>query len=72
MQHNIELQMGLQDVALLPPKLVITPHFLNIMVEVKASGPQHVLKLWLGVGKGMLPAKYSCFNKSYFVSVLFF
>ena len=27
----------------------------NIVLEVKASGPPHVLRLWLGVSKGTLP-----------------
>ena len=39
------------------PKLVFTSHFLKIVVEVKASGPPHVLDLWLGASKGMLPVK---------------
>ena len=33
---------------------MFTPHFLRIMVEVKTPGLPHVLKLWLGAGKGML------------------
>ena len=41
------------------------------MVEVKASGPPHVLKLWLGVSKGMLPVKCFCSTKSLFVSAEF-
>ena len=40
------------------PSLVIPPHFLNIVVELNASGPPHVFILWLGVGKRMLPVKY--------------
>ena len=28
------------------------------MVEVKAMGPPHVLRLWLAVSKGMLPVRY--------------
>ena len=28
------------------------------MLEVKASGPPHVLRLWLGFSKGMLPERY--------------
>ena len=35
-----------QDVAFLPPELVFSPHFLEIVVEVKTSGPPPVLKLW--------------------------
>ena len=41
-----------------------TTHFLQIVVEVKASGPPHILKLWLEVKKGMLPVKYFCSNKA--------
>ena len=41
------------------------------MVEAKASGPPQVLKLWLGVSKGILTAKYSCSYKSSFRSVEF-
>ena len=51
---------GFRDVAFLPPELLLTPHFLKIVVEVKASGPPHVLELWLGVGKDRLPPKYFC------------
>ena len=40
--------MGSQDVAFLPSELVFTPRFLNIVVEVKALGPPHVSRLWLG------------------------
>ena len=43
------------------PKLVFPPHVVIIVAEVKATGPPHVLQLWLGVGKGILPVKYiSC------------
>ena len=37
---------GFQDAAFLPSTFL--PHFLRIVVEVKASGPPHVLRLWLG------------------------
>ena len=40
--------MDFKDLAVLPSELVIQPHFLKIAVEVKASGPPHVLKLWMG------------------------
>ena len=36
------------------------PHFLRIVVEVKASGPPCVLELWFGISKGMLPVRYFC------------
>ena len=45
------------------PEQVIPPHFLRIAFELKASGPPHVLKLWLGVSKDMLPVKYFSSNK---------
>ena len=66
---NIQVEVLLivfQDIALLPPELVFPPHFLEIVVGEKASGPPHVLKLWLGVGKGMLPVKYFHCNKACF------
>ena len=37
--------MGFQDVAFLSPELVSPTHFLIIVVEVKALGQPHVLKL---------------------------
>ena len=37
--------MRFQDVALLPSRASCPPHFLKIVVEVKASGPPHVLRL---------------------------
>ena len=43
------------------PELVFSQHFLKIVVEVKALGPSHVLNLWLGVSKGMLPVECSLF-----------
>ena len=44
-----ELLVGFQDVAFLSPsQACFTPHFLDIVVDVKASGPPHVLILWLG------------------------
>ena len=62
--------MGYQNAAFLPPRASFPPHFLNIVVEVKASGPPHVLKLWLGVSKGMLPVKYVRYNKTSFLCQL--
>ena len=69
--------MGFQDVALLPPELVLhhmcncgnsttTPHSLKIVADMKPSGPAHVLRVWLGVSKGMLPVKYLHSNKNTF------
>ena len=43
--------MSFQDVAFLRSSARVSLHFLNIVVEVKASGPPHVLKLWLEVSK---------------------
>ena len=59
--------MGFQDVTFLPSRANFSPHFLKIVVEVKASGPPHVLALWLGVSKGMLPVRYFRSNKSSFL-----
>ena len=58
--------MCFQDVASLPYRANFPPHLLKIVVEVKASGPSHVLKMWLGVSKGMLPVEYHYSNKDYF------
>ena len=49
-----------------PPKQVYFQHFLQIVLAVMASGPPHVLQLWLGVSKGMLPVKYICSDISSF------
>ena len=57
---------GFSGCSFLPPELVFPPHFLKIVVELKASGPPHVLELWLGVSKGMLPVKYFCSTKPLF------
>ena len=54
------------------PKLVFTPHFLKIVVGVKALGPPHVLRLWLGVSKGMFPIKFFTPTNPLFASVEFF
>ena len=35
-------------------ELVFPPHFFEIVADVKASGPPHVIKLLLGVSKDML------------------
>ena len=42
--------------------IVPTPHFIKIVVEVKAMGPTHVLQLWLEVNKGKHPEKYLCLH----------
>ena len=43
-----EVLIGFQDVVILPSRACFPPHFINIVVEVKASGQPHVLKQWLG------------------------
>ena len=58
--------MGFQNVAFLSSWASFPPHFLRIVVEVKASGPPHVLTLWLGVRKGMLLVAYFHSNKASF------
>ena len=63
--------MGFQDVMLLPSRASFQPHFLKRVAEVKAYGPPHVLKLRLGVSKGMLPVEYFLLQQSLFVSVEF-
>ena len=62
---------GCSGCSVLPPELVFPPCFIKIVVEVKTSGPPHVLRLWLGVSKVMLPVQYFCSNKASFVSVEF-
>ena len=47
-----------------PAELVFSPYFTNVMVKVKALGPPHVIKLWLGVNEDMLPIKYACSKKA--------
>ena len=41
-----------------PPELAYLTHFLQIMLEVIALGPSHVLKLLFWVDKGVIPVKY--------------
>ena len=59
-----ELLVGFQYAAFLPSGASFPPHFLKIVVEVKASGPPHDIKQWLGVSKGMLPVEYFRSNKA--------
>ena len=64
--------MGFQDVAFLPPPCAsFSTTLKKIVVEAKSSGPPHVLRLWMGVGKDMLPVKYVAPTKPLFVSVEF-
>ena len=53
--------MSFQLVAFLPSWASFPT--IKIVVEVKASGPAHVLKVWLGVNKGMLTVRYFCFTQ---------
>ena len=54
-----------------PTELVFPPDFLKIVVEVKSSGPPHVLKLVAGKNKGMLPVNTFAPTKLLFVAVKF-
>ena len=51
------LIIGFQNVVFLLCQASFPPHFLTIVVEVKATGPPHVLELWLGVSEGMPSCK---------------
>ena len=64
--------MGFLDVAFRPPELVFTPHFLKIALEVKASGPPHDLKLWLGYGIWACSLYNTFAPRSHFVCQLYF
>ena len=61
----VEILFGFLDVAFLPPWASFPMHFFKFVVEVKSSGPPHVLQLWLGVGKGMLLVKYVRSNTAF-------
>ena len=43
---------------------VVVPAILRIVVEVRATGPPHVVRLWLVLSNGMLPLKYFRSNKA--------
>ena len=55
----------------MPFRASFPPLFLEILVEVNVSGPPHVLRLLLGVDKGILPVKYFCSTMPLFVLVEF-
>ena len=59
-----ELELDFHNMTILPSGASFPPHILKIVAKGKVSGTPHVLKLWLGVSKGMLPVKYICPNKS--------
>ena len=63
--------MGLQDVAFPTSRASFFTTFQKIVVEVKALGQSHVIKLWSGVSNGLLPVKYFCSTKPLLVSVKF-
>ena len=52
--------MDFQRLAFLLSQATFSPTSLKIVIEVKASGPPHVLQLSLGVSKGMLRVEYFC------------
>ena len=62
--------MGFQDVALLPPELVLLPCLINCG-RCECLGTATCLKTVVGVGNGMLPVKYFLSTKLLFVSVDF-
>ena len=62
---------GFQNVVFLPSRTSFPPHFIKIVVELNTLGLPHVLKQLLGESKGILPVKYFCSNKAFFVSVEF-
>ena len=66
-----DLLVGFQDVAFLPIEIVLAPHFIVTVVEVKSLGLPHVLKLLLPVSEDMRAVKYFHFNNSFFVSINF-
>ena len=59
--------MGIQDAAFLSSRASFPPYFIKIVDELKVLGQPHILKLWLGVSKGMLPVKYFRSNISSFL-----
>ena len=61
--------MGFQDIAFLPPNIAFLPHFLKIVVAVKASRPARPRTV---AGKGMLPVKHLHLNKASFCEPLKF
>ena len=45
--------------------LVFLPHFLEIVVEVKAMGPPHVLELCQGCKQGHIPCRILLFQQRF-------
>ena len=54
--------MSFQDAAFLPSRASFYTTLLKIVVWVMTSRPLHVLNLWLGVSKGILPVTYFLSN----------
>ena len=52
-----ELKVGFYYITLLPFWARFMLYFLEIVVEVRFLEQLHVLQVWLGVSKGMLPTK---------------
>ena len=63
--------MSFQDVAFLSSRAGFPTTFKKIAVEVNILTQPHILQLWLGVSKGILPVKYFHSVKLFFVSVEF-
>ena len=59
-------------VVFLPCRVSFPQHFLEIVVEVNALEPPHVLKLWLLVSKVMLHVKYFRSIMASFLCQLYF
>ena len=50
--------MGFEDLVFPTSLASFTLHFSNIVLGVRASGSPHVLSVWLGVSKVMIPVAY--------------
>ena len=63
--------MGFQDIAFLPTRASFSTTFLKNCGRGESLGTTTCPKTVVGVSKGMLPVKYFCSNKAFFVSVIF-
>ena len=64
--------MGFQDVEFLPPsQATFLPHFLKIVIRVKASGPPPVLITVVGGKQGHASCGILSLQQSLFLSVKF-
>ena len=59
-----DLLIDFQDVVFLLSQASFSTTLRKNVAEMIVSGPLHVLKLWLGVSRGMRPVKYVCCNKA--------